>query len=44
MASHRIMIPWNALPEHVVQTPSINAFKNALEKALVNKANKYEET
>ena len=42
--AHRVINPWNALPEHVVQSPSINAFKNALEKAWANKADKYEET
>ena len=35
------MNPWNELPGHVVQSPSINAFKNALEKAWAKKVDKY---
>ena len=30
--SHRVINTWNSLPSEVVNSPSINSFKNALEK------------
>jgi hypothetical protein len=30
--SHRVVDNWNALPDHIVHAPSINSFKNRLDK------------
>ena len=30
--SNRIINPWNSLPEHIVQAPTLNVFKNKLDK------------
>ena len=30
--SNRVVIEWNALPQHVVDAPSVNAFKNRLDE------------
>ena len=40
--SHRVINPWNKLPKEVVESTSVNSFKNALEKAWKNKPNKYD--
>ena len=29
--SHRVVNPWNSLPENVVSAPSVNAFKSRLD-------------
>ena len=39
--SHRVIDTWNKLPQKVVEAPSINAFKNALEKAWKDDEIKY---
>ena len=41
--SHRVINPWNALPDEVVNCTSVNSFKNALERAWQNKEDKYNE-
>ena len=30
--SIRVIIPWNSLPEEVVSAPTLNTFKNRLDK------------
>ena len=44
--SHQVIQPWNDLPEEVVNAPTINAFKNALDRAWASKGflYNYEET
>jgi len=32
--SQRVVNVWNELPQHVVDAPSVNSFKNRLEKSL----------
>ena len=39
--SHRVINMWNSLPEETVTSPSLNSFKNALEKVWVNDPIKY---
>ena len=39
--SHRVINMWNSLPEETVTSPSLNSFKNALEKVWENDPIKY---
>ena len=39
--SVRVINDWNSLPTEVVESPSLNSFKNALEKHWKNKSFKY---
>ena len=40
--SHRIINDWNALSDNTVNSPSINSFKNALEKEWINDPTKFD--
>ena len=39
--SHRVINMWNSLPEETITSPSLNSFKNALEKVWENDPIKY---
>ena len=41
MFSNRVVEVWNSLPETVVMTPSLNSFKNRLNKAWKNHPSKF---
>ena len=40
--TRRISENWNSLPEEIVQAPSVNAFKNRLDKFWVDRQDKYD--
>ena len=40
--TQRIVKPWNSLPEHVVNSKSLNSFKNSLDRHWMNLNLKYD--